>query len=289
MNKELIIDSSPNGATIALLQDKQLVELHKEQISNNYTVGDIYLGRIKKLMPGLNAAFVDVGYEKDAFLHYLDLGPQVQSLLKLTKQVRGGSYKSKLLDGLKLDDDISKGGKISEVLVKNQLVPVQIAKEPISTKGPRISSELSLAGRFIVLVPFSDRVSISQKIESKEEKERLKRLVQSIKPKGFGVIVRTVAEGKTTAELEKDLQNLLSRWTAMCKKLPTAHHPSKVLGELNRASSILRDVFNDSFTGIHIDDEELYYQTKDYLMEIAPSKQSIVKFYQSKDTPIFEK
>ena len=139
------------------------------------------------------------------------------------------------------------------------------------------------------MVPFSDRVSISQKIEDKKEKERLKRLVQSIKPKGFGVIVRTVAEGKSTVELEKDLQNLIERWTAMCKKLPTAHHPSKVLGELNRASSILRDVFNDSFSGIQIDDEELYNQTKDYLQEIAPSKTSIVKFYQSKDTPIFEK
>ncbi len=187
------------------------------------------------------------------------------------------------------EKEINKDGAISDILSANQSILVQVVKEPISTKGPRISSELSLAGRFIVLVPFSDRVSISQKIESKEEKDRLKRLVQSIKPKGFGVIVRTVAEGKKVAELEKDLQNLLDRWTAMCKKLPTAHHPSKILGELNRASSILRDVFNDTFSGIHIDDEELYNETKDYLQEIAPSKQSIVKFYQSNDTPIFEK
>jgi ribonuclease G len=175
------------------------------------------------------------------------------------------------------------------VLNSNQSVLVQVVKEPISTKGPRISSELSLAGRYIVLVPFSDRVSVSQKIEAKSEKDRLKKLVQTIRPKGFGIIVRTVAEGKNTAEIERDLQNLISRWTAMCKKLPTAHHPSKVLGELNRASSILRDVFNDTFTGIHVDDEELYQQVKDYVQEIAPSKQSIVKFYQSRDTPIFEK
>jgi ribonuclease G len=165
---------------------------------------------------------------------------------------------------------------------------VQIAKEPISTKGPRISSELSIAGRYIVLVPFSDRISISQKIENKAEKDRLKRLVKSITPQGFGIIVRTVAEGKKVAELDKDLQNLLGRWTAMCKKLHKAHHPSKVLGELNKASSILRDIFNDTFTSIHVDDEELYIQIKDYVHEIAPKKESIVKLYQS-NVPIFEK
>ncbi|RYZ86874.1 MAG: Rne/Rng family ribonuclease, partial [Proteobacteria bacterium] len=178
---------------------------------------------------------------------------------------------------------------ITDILGANQSLLVQVVKEPISTKGPRISSELSLAGRFIVLVPFSDRVSISQKIESKEEKDRLKRLVQSIRPKGFGIIVRTVAEGQKVAELDKDLQNLLTRWAAMCKKLPTAHHPSKVLGEVNRASSILRDVFNDTFTGIQVDDEELFYQIKEYISEIAPAKQNIVRLYQSRDTPIFER
>jgi ribonuclease G len=178
--KELIIDSSPNGATIALLQDKQLVELHKEQVSNNYTVGDIYLGRIKKIMPSLNAAFVDVGYEKDAFLHYLDLGPQVQSLLKLTKQVRSGGYQSKLLDNFKLDADINKGGKISEILSKSQLIPVQIAKEPISTKGPRLSSDLSIAGRYVVLVPFSEAISISKKIKAIQSVTACVRLLKAL-------------------------------------------------------------------------------------------------------------
>ena len=165
---------------------------------------------------------------------------------------------------------------------------VQVVKEPISTKGPRISSEISIAGRYMVLVPFSDRISISQKIESREEKSRLKRLVKSITPKGFGVIIRTVAEGKKVAELDKDLQNVYNRWVAMCKKLHKANHPSKVLGEMNKASSILRDIFNDSFTGITVDDEQLYLQMKDYLQEIAPKKESIVKLYQSK-VPIFEK
>ncbi|MFD0751649.1 ribonuclease E/G [Mucilaginibacter calamicampi] len=287
MIKELIIDSSPNGATIALLQDKQLVELHKEQISNNYTVGDIYLGRIKKLMPGLNAAFVDVGYEKDAFLHYLDLGPQVQSLLKLTKQVRGGSYKSKLLDSLKLDDDISKGGKISEVLVKNQLVPVQIAKEPISTKGPRLSSDLSIAGRYVVLVPFSDVISISKKIKSNTERTRLRKIVESIKPKNFGVIIRTVSEGKGVSEMQKDLLDLISKWEAFVTRLPTVEPGKKVLGEIGRTSTILRDILNPDFQNIYLNDPSLFEEVKSYIRDISPDLESIVKLHKHKE-PIFE-
>ncbi|HLA54767.1 MAG TPA: ribonuclease E/G [Flavobacterium sp.] len=289
MNKELIIRSSSEAVDFALLKDGKLIELHKEEEKSNFQVGDIFIAKIRKPVAGLNAAFVNVGFEKDAFLHYHDLGPNLASSLKFIKLVAAGKIKDFSLKNFQFEKEINKDGAILDVLSPNQSVLVQVVKEPISTKGPRISSELSLAGRFIVLVPFSDRISISQKIESKEEKDRLKRLVQSIRPKGFGVIVRTVAEGKKVAEIDKDLQNLLSRWTAMCKKLPTAHHPSKVLGELNRASSILRDVFNDTFSGIHIDDEELYNETKDYLQEIAPSKQSIVKLYQSKDTPIFEK
>lgn len=289
MNYELFIRSSSQEVDFALLKDGKLIELHKEEEGNKFSVGDIYLAKIRKTVPGLNASFVNVGYEKDAFLHYHDLGPNLSSLLKFIKLVSAGKIKDYSLKNFPFEPEINKNGAIADVLSANQSILVQIVKEPISTKGPRISSEISLAGRYVVLVPFSDRVSVSQKIKSKEEKDRLKRLVQSIKPKGFGVIVRTVAEGKKVAELDKDLQNLMDRWSAMCKRLKTAHHPSKVLGELNKASSILRDVFNDTFTGIHVDDEELYLQTKDYLQEIAPDKVSIVKHYQSKELPLFEK
>ena len=290
VNKELIIRSGHDAVDFALLKDGKLIELHKEEEKNSdFLVGDIFIAKIRKPVAGLNAAFVNVGFEKDAFLHYHDLGPGLASYLKFIKLVSAGKIKDFSLKNFQFEKEIDKDGAISDILSANQSILVQVVKEPISTKGPRISSELSFAGRFLVLVPFSDRISISQKIEEKEEKDRLKKLVHAVKPKGFGVIVRTVAEGKKTAELEKDLQNLLNRWTAMCKKLPTAHHPSKVLGELNKASSILRDVFNDTFTGIHIDDEELYQQTKDYLAEIAPTKQNIVKLYQSNDIPIFEK
>lgn len=234
MDKELIIRSSSDDVDFALLKDGKLIELQKDEDSNDFSVGDVFIAKIRKAVPGLNAAFVNVGYEKDAFLHYHDLGPKLPSLLKFTKRVSTGKLNDFSLKNFPFEKDIEKDGKIADVLKSNQSLLVQIAKEPISTKGPRISSELSIAGRYIVLVPFSNRISISQKIEDKEEKDRLKRLVKSITPQGFGVIVRTVAQGKKVAELDKDLQNLLSRWTAMCKKLHKAHHPSKVLGEMDR-------------------------------------------------------
>ncbi|MFD0977483.1 Rne/Rng family ribonuclease [Salinimicrobium gaetbulicola] len=288
MNKELIIRTGSSAVDFALLKDGKLIELNKEEDDSNFAVGDIFIAKVRKAVPGLNAGFVNVGYTKDAFLHYHDLGPQVLSLLKFVKRVSTGKLKDYSLKDFPFEKDIDKDGSITDVIKSNQSLLVQVVKEPISTKGPRISSELSLPGRYIVLVPFSNRVSVSQKIESKEEKDRLKRLVKSIKPKGFGIIVRTVAEGRKVAELDNDLQNLMGRWTGMCKKLHKAPHPSKVLGELNRASSILRDVFNDTFTSICVDDETLYTQIKDYVSEIAPKKESIVKLYDS-NVPIFEK
>ena len=288
MNKELIIRSG-SSTDFALLKDGKLIELHKEEDNSDFCVGDIFIAKIRKPVAGLNAAFVNVGYEKDAFLHYHDLGPQVHSLIKFVKRVSTGKLKDYSLANFQTENDIEKSGIITDVFKSNQSTLVQIVKEPISTKGPRLSSEISIAGRYIVLVPFSNRVSVSQKITSNEEKDRLKRLVKSIKPKGFGVIIRTVAEGKKVAELDKDLQNLIERWEKMCSKLYKAEHPSKVLGEMNRASSILRDVFNDTFTGIHVDDEELYEQVTDYILEIAPKKTSIVKHYINNDVPIFEK
>ncbi len=288
MNKELIIRSSSNNVDFALLKDGKLIELQKDEDGSDFSVGDVFLAKTRKSVPGLNAAFVNVGYEKDAFLHYHDLGPKLPTLLKFVKRVSTGKLKDYSLKDFPFEKDIDKNGSIADALKSNQSTLVQIVKEPISTKGPRISSELSIAGRYVVLVPFSDRISISQKIEDRAEKDRLKRLMKSIVPKGFGVIVRTVAEGKKVAELDRDLQNLYDRWVAMCKKLHRAHHPTKVLGEMNKASSILRDIFNDTFTSIVVDDESLYIQIKDYVQEIAPKKESIVKLYQSK-VPIFEK
>ena len=283
MNKELIIDSSTTEVVMALLEDKRLVELHRERKNNNYSVGDIYLGKIKKIISGLNAAFVDVGYEKDAFLHYLDLGSQVNSLNKYTKLAMAGKTKVLAMDNFHLEKEIEKTGKITEVLTAGQPVLVQIAKEPISTKGPRITSELSLAGRYLVLVPFSDRISVSQKIQNNEEKSRLKRLVQSIKPKNFGVIIRTVAEGKMVADLDADLNNLISKWYSIAEKLTNAKPPRIILGEMNRSSAMLRDMLNESFNNIHVNDPIVYEELRDYIKTIAPDKLEILKLFKGKD------
>lgn len=285
---ELIIRSNSSDIDFALLRDGKLVELHKEKDDNNFTVGDIFLAKVKKTLSGLNAAFVNVGSEKDAFLHYHDLGPQLLSLSKYIKLISTGKQKEFTLKNFRFEKDIDKHGKMDQVIKSGQNLLVQVVKEPISTKGPRISSELSIAGRYLVLVPFSDRVSVSQKIASNKEKDRLKRLAKSIKPKGFGVILRTVAEGIKVAELDKDLQNSVQQWVKMCKQLPRAQAPAKVLSELNRASSILRDVFNDTFTGIVTNDKTLHDELKEYLLRIAPEKVSIVKMHRAK-MPIFEK
>ena len=287
MSNEIIIRSNSRAVDFALLKNGKLIELHKQNDSNKFNVGDIFLAKTKKTISGLNAAFVNVGYEKDAFLHYHDLGPKVLSFIKFIKGVSTGKIKNFSLDRFQFETDIDKQGSISDVISPNQSLLVQIIKEPISTKGPRISSELSFAGRFLVLVPFSNRISISQKIESRNEKSRLKKLVQSIKPKGFGVIVRTVAIDKKVAELDKDLKNLYKKWIELCRNIKDANMPSKVQTELNRSSSILRDIFDDSFSGIHVNQKSMFSEIKDYLSQIAPKKQSILKLHRS-DVPIFE-
>ena len=291
MKTELIIRSNSSGIDFALLKDGKLTALNNESSGNKFSVGDVFLAKIGKVLSGLNASFVNVGYPKDGFLHYQDLGAQLTSLNNFIKGISTGKIKDYTLKNFKLENDIDKHGSIVDVLKTGQSSLVQIVKEPISTKGPRMSSEISIAGRYLVLVPFSNRVSVSQKIMDTDEKERLKRLVKSIKPKGFGVIIRTVAEGKKVAELDKDLQTSVERWVIMCKKiksLKTQQTPIKVLSELNRASSILRDLFNDSFTSIVTNDEILFLEIKEYLQEIAPDKESIVKLYKSK-VPMFEK
>ncbi len=284
---ELIVKSSEKGVVIALLKEGKLVELHNEKSDNSFAVGDIYLGKARKVVPGLNAAFVDVGFEKDGFLHYHDLGPQIRSLNKYVRQTISGRQNRWSLANFKLEKDIPKGGIVDSVLTNKQSLLVQVTKEPISTKGPRISAELSIAGRFLVLVPFSDRVSVSQKIKDNSEKERLKRLINSIKPKGFGVIIRTVAQGKKVAELDSDLTNMFNKWKTIYRKLQKVKPPGKILGELGRVSAILRDVLNDSFNRIIVDNQELFNEIHNYLQTIAPDKEKILKIYKGKQ-PIFE-
>ena len=287
MTNELIINISKRDINIAYTEEKKLVEIHKEKSNNQFTVGDIFLAKVKKVMNGLNAAFVDVGYKKDAFLHYFDLGPQFKSQEKFLHSVLNSKDTFPKLQNFKTLPDINKYGKISEVLKGGQTVLVQIAKEPISTKGPRLSSEISIAGRNLVLIPFSNAVSISKKIVSEEERKRLKRLIQSIKPDNYGVIVRTVAKNRRVAVLDEELRVLISKWETMLQNLKTVNPPAVVMGELNKPAALLRDIMNSSFTNIYVDNESVYTQIKNYIAEIAPEKEKIVKFY-DKRTPIFD-
>lgn len=287
MNKDLIIDENNLGVEIALLENKQLVELHQEKNETSHLVGDIYLGTVRKIMPGLNAAFVDVGYDKDAFLHFLDLGLYFNSLAKFTRNALSGDAKSVFIEKMKLEPNLVKNGKINNVLKQGQVVLVQIAKEPISTKGPRLTSELSFAGRYLVLIPFSNKVSISSKIKRIDEKNRLKRLIQSICPNNFGVIIRTAAEDQNVAELDADLKDLLSKWDVIYRKLPKAFPPNKLVSEIDKSTAILRDLLSDDFTNVYVNNGELFDELKSYMKTISPEKVDLLRHYKLQ-TPIFD-
>lgn len=281
MKKELIISYEDERTKIALLEDGRLFELHEEEDNNEFTVGDLFLGRVKKLAPNLNAAFVNIGYGKDAFLHYQDLGPDFLSYQKFLKDTFAKRQQNSSLKNFPVQKIIDKHGTVDKVLAKDDVVLIQITKEPISTKGPRISTQISLTGRFLVLIPFDNKVSVSKKIKNPEDRERLKTLIESIKPEGFGVIIRTVAEGKKVAELHNDMNQLIQKWENTFKNLQKQKVPSKVLSEEDRASAILRDNFNQDFTGIICDDEEMVNDIKNYLDVIAPERNKIVQFYDS--------
>ena len=287
-NKDLIIDVNDSEVSIALLEDKQLTELNKEKRTVRFSVGDIYLGKVKKIMPGLNAAFINVGYERDAFLHYLDLGAQFRTQQKYYTMALQKQGRVTPVYKFKPETDIDKDGKITDVLTGGQTVIVQITKEPISTKGPRLASEISIAGRNLVLMPFSDKVSISSKIENPEEKDRLKKLLQSIKPRNYGIIVRTAAEGKKVAVLDAELRDLVRKWesafSSIRKEIKT---PRLFIGEMNRTSTIVRDILNVTFTSIHINDPSLADDIRKYIREIAPEKVRIVKLFKG-SVPIFD-
>ena len=288
MTSEVIIDVQPKDISIALLEDKQLVEYQQEQRTASFSVGNIYVAKVKKLMPGLNACFVDVGAERVAFLHYLDLGSQFLSYEKYLKQVVSDRKKLYPIQKATPQPVLKKDGSIANTLKVGQEVLVQIVKEPINTKGPRLTCELSFAGRYLVLMPFEDSVSVSTKIKRGEERSRLKQLIQSIKPKNFGVIVRTVAEGKRAAELDAELKILLKRWEETITKVQkTTERPQLCFEEESRAVALLRDLFNPSYDGIHVNDSTVCEEIKNYLGLIAPEKKDIVKLYNG-TVPIFD-
>lgn len=287
MKSELIVDVQPKEVSIALLEDSRLVSLQKESRNIAYAVGDIYLAKVKKLMLGLNAAFVNVGYEKDAFLHYLDLGSSFASYSTFLKQALDDRKHQPSLPKMKLKPDIDKHGQITDVLQPGQELMVQIVKEPISSKGPRLTTEITLTGRYMVLIPFGDKISVSQKIKTSEEKIRLRRLIESIRPKNFSIIIRTSAEGKRVTELNHELRTLLQCWEDTVARAQCATAPALIFEEESRIVGVLRDIFNPDFESIHVNDPDVYSQISKYVNLIAPDRSSIVQLYQ-KPEPIFD-
>jgi len=286
---DLIVRSSPAAIDFAMLKDGVLVELHRQDTTKRFQVGDFYFSKVSKIMPGLNAAFVQMRSKKDGFLHYHDLGPNIRTLLQYLQDLRSKKKNpDPLLRNIRFLPPIKKDGTINQVLKQGQHVLVQVVKEPISTKGPRLTTEISLAGRYLVLIPFNDKVSVSSKIEDKAERDRLKRLANSIQPKNFGLIVRTAAKGIKTAELDRDLQQLLDRWKTVSQRIKTAKTPERVYQEEEKAVLLLRDLLNDDFRSIVVDDKDLFYNILKIVEQINPDKTKIVKYYDGK-LPVFEK
>ncbi len=286
MNRELVVNVTSTEINIALCEDKVLVELNREQAQTGFAVGDIYLGKVRKIMPGLNAAFVNIGHERDAFIHYQDLGQHFTSLDKVVSSYAPGKRGLKL-ETLKLDAGIPRDGKIVNQLQVGQTVMVQIAKEAISTKGPRLTSEISLAGRNVVLVPFSSKVFLSQKIRSNEAKKRLKRVAASVLPKNFGVIIRTAAENATDLDVEQDILAAVEKWNKVCQQIRRHAAPSLLMGEMSRANTIIRDNLDGSFSQICADDDAMYNEIRNYIRAVDPDKEKIVKLYRG-TVPIFD-
>lgn len=288
MKSELIVDVQPQEIAIALTEDDRLQEVSREKRDqDNFAVGNIYYGRVKKVMPALNAVFVDVGYEKEAFLHYLDLGSQFRTLQSYVTKAVSDRRRMPSMQKTPRQAEVGKEGQIADVLKVGDTLLVQVSKEPINTKGPRLTAEISIAGRNIVLIPFSDGVMVSQKIKREAERQRLKQLMLSIKPFGFGIIVRTVAEDKRAAELDNELRLLVERWEQTVNTLQQREPVSLVSEEMGRTLGIIRDVLSPDFTSIQVNDPEIYQEVRHYLELIAPESTKIVKLYKESQ-PIFD-
>lgn len=287
MPTDLIVNKHEDGLRIAVLENRRLVELHTERADVQFAVGDIMLGKVTRLHPGLNAAFVEVGHAKNGFLHYTDLGPQIKTQSKFLKTALHGGGQSLSLTDIKADRDIDKHGKIGQVLKAGDTILVQIMKEAISSKGPRLSSQLSLAGQYMILMPFSDDVAISRKFKSGNEKRKLKKLLLDVKPNNCGIIVRTAAEGVAFDKLKAELDRLMNRWDELARALIGSRPPKKVLSEMDRTSSVLRDILSIGFDRIFVDDKQTEKEVSNYLAEHLPEKKDILH-YRSPKGGIFE-
>ena len=289
MKSELIIDVHPDEIAIALTEDDRLQEIRREKRNvDTFAVGNIYYGRVKKVMPALNAVFVDVGYEKEAFLHYLDLGSNFLTLQKFITRTVSDRRRLPSMRSIDKQPECGKDGQIGDYLHVGDTLLVQVTKEPINTKGPRLTAEISLAGRNMVLMPMGDKVMVSNKIRRDSERNRLRKLVQQVRPQGYGVIVRTVAEGALLEDLDSELNILVRKWEDALRLLQTKQPVSLICEEIGRTTGIIRDLFSPEFNTIQVNDQGVYDEVREYVELISPESAKIVKLYTG-DQPIFDK
>jgi len=292
MKREILINAAPRETRIAILEDGKLVELLVDRPDNRRMVGDIYLGRVDAVLPGIQAAFVDIGTEKSAFLHASDLVRQTAD------EAEDEDEEDPDEDDEPTDKKNGNGGNgngrrakappIQEALKRGQDILVQVSKEPISTKGPRVTAQISLAGRFLVYIPDSSKVGVSRKIGSSAERSRLKEQVQSILPeKSGGVIVRTVSEDVTPEMLQRELNSLMSQWNKIKRKTHFQKAPSLVNRESGLTRGLVRDIFSDKVDSLTVDSKQVYNEIAGYLKDIAPDLIARVKLHESQ-VPLFD-
>lgn len=284
MKNQIIIHSSGKQTRVALLENGELAQLFIESEENQRTVGDIYVARVHKVMSGIRAAFIDVGMEKDAFLHFSDAGDHLGSYIKMLNG--GKSISNSAEKELNNFNNLSNNEKqilAGKLLRNNQNLLVQIVKEPIGSKGPRVSTDITIAGRFLVLIPMGQYIALSKKINNGKERKRLKSIVGSMLPDGFGVIVRTVAQNQDKDSIEDDMRTVLKKWERILNKLETAKPPSLLYKDLDITESLIRDLFAKQYDRVLIDDYQLYKSIKSYVSQIAPKMVPNVQLYKGKD------
>ena len=273
MKKEIYINESLGETRIAILEDGQLVEVYIEKQDKHRMVGNVYRGVVENVLPGMQAAFVDIGYDINAFLPFTEI------------------QNNKYLDGTDSDEHHNKNnrnhGSIKVDLQTGQEIFVQVIKEPFAGKGPRVTTEVALPGRLLVLVPNAKYVGISKKMWDKYERRRLKKFANSLKENNMGLIIRTVAEGKSEEQLTNDYKILIKKWRTLENKTKRAKAPCIVYEDLETASSVIRDLFSSDVEKIVIDSKKLYRKTQTYLEEVSPNMASRLDYYKLK-TPIFE-
>ncbi|AFJ90552.1 Rne/Rng family ribonuclease [Blattabacterium sp. (Blaberus giganteus)] len=278
MNKELIINAEEQEVKIALLEEGKLLELHIDIFDKKFSVGDIYLGIVKKILYGLNAAIIDIGHSKGAFLHYDDVGFQIDKMLNFISKNHVKKEYNHLEDNNSID----------HILYIGQKILVQISKEPISNKGLKLTTKICIPGRNLILIPFSEKIFISKKIKNVKERSRLISYIKKIIPHKFGVIIRTVADNETEKVLNEELIFLIKKWKKTLNNLMKLLPPVRVLSESSKTYCLLRDIFNNDFQSIYCNNSFLCQEIHSYLSLIYPEKTNIIKYYKG-NVPIFKK